>query len=477
MAGETRGGPDSTYLVCLLGSCWLLCVAIQLRTGFYEPVALAVLLVGVALAVVAAGRLPFSQGNGTTAGRGLWLISQLMAGGVVSLAAMGLFGSQGYSFGYASPQFPHFSRGIGLLVLALASSYWLDRMPPGARSRGYVEFARRRFWMIVSLVCAVKALVIFTSYSWQLDVWQVHQTGAKAFFAGDNPYAVAVWTGPTGPAKLICRGFIYPPTSLLATLPFYALLGDIRFTMLAGELAALALLRRLIARAPGCPVRDRLAELVLLLAFVQPRGVAMTETGWNEPIVLGFIAAALYTYATRDDHGESDVLLALGLSAKQYMIFGLPPALILFPRQWRPFRRMAAAGLIVSLPFVLRGPGAFVDGIVAHFLELPPRPDGLNVTAFFMEHGVRVARPVGPALAGLVMVAATIWLRRCGVAGYLHAVTLSLLALFLFGQQAFYNYYYLIVFMQVAAAVFYLAAPVVPNAPPSSGVARKGAAS
>jgi hypothetical protein len=124
-------------------------------------------------------------------------------------------------------------------------------------------------------------------------------------------------------------------------------------------------------------------------------------------------------------------------------------------------RRATLVGLVAAVatvaPFLAWGWTPTLDGI---FFQVRPsigfRADSLSVSAALARATGWIvpwwmplaAQCVGGALSYL-------WLRRCGLGGFLLASALALFASFLFGRQAFLNYYALVsVLLLLAALVF-----------------------
>ena len=123
---------------------------------------------------------------------------------------------------------------------------------------------------------ALAATVILASPSPGIDVWEIQQRGAEGLLSGRNPYSLPYVNiyGPgtpfLDPALLTPDGrfitaYPYMPLVLLLDVPG-AMLGDVRWTMLAA-LAASAFLIRWLGKGS---VEAELAGALLLL---QPAGL------------------------------------------------------------------------------------------------------------------------------------------------------------------------------------------------------------
>ena len=104
------------------------------------------------------------------------------------------------------------------------------------------------------------------------------------------------------------------------------------------------------------------------------------------------------------------------------------------------------AGAVVAatlLPFALWTPAELWEGLIVHHLDNPFRRDSLTIAAFLVRQGV----PALPSWVGFlaippVLLAALRMPRRLDVA--VAAPAIALTWFFLFGRQAFANYYHFV---------------------------------
>src|SRR6266850_2534675 len=338
--------------------------------------------------------------------------------------------------------------GVGLLaqLIALAtSSPALYAKPVAARLlvaagataavvivaelAGIARFARVRLPILAAIQLALGIWIIRASPAPLIDVYTFHLEALRALGQGLDPYGRTIpniyghesFYGPglvvDGRVQL---GFPYPPLSLLMAGVGQVVAGDFRF---AGA-AAMALAALLIGTCrPG-----RLAVGAAALFLFMPRGLFVLEQGWTEPYV---------------------VLL---LAAKQYMILAAPLVVLLHagPAPWRKAGRTllqaAAVAAVVTLPFVVAGPAAFVRDVIMFQLHQPFRGDSLSYLAEWAHLTGRVPPSSWPGLLAVpVVVALCLWRAPRGAAGFAAAVALTSLVLFAFSKQAFANYYYFVI--------------------------------
>jgi hypothetical protein len=318
----------------------------------------------------------------------------------------------------------------------------------------------------------LKVVAVFASYINKIDVGIMMQESSANLLAGRNPYTTE--TAGYG-------GFNYPPLHLLLPLPFYVIFGDTRFGTIFFELIGIGVLYYLVVKALnrwGAEGRGEvgdassplprlviLAELAMLIFVLQPRGLFIIEQAWGEPLIVGLAAVTFYFFYYRPGGPGADISFGAMLAIKQYLMYMCFPLFILYELNWKRYAISALAFLLIVVPFIVWNPPEFVNRNVYHFFRLPIQTNALGLTAFFYEYGVLVPRWISPVSAGLVSLGLGILLKRFKILGYLHTVILTYLCLFIFGQQAFANYYYLISFFQVMAIIFFVVYHYAPNPP------------
>ena len=160
-------------------------------------------------------------------------------------------------------------------------------------------------------------------------------------------------------------GYFYPPLSLLMDLPAY-LIGDVRYA----HVIALTLSALMIAYL--IPGRRNFGPAIMVM--FSPRIFYQFQAAWIEPLVLVWLIATLF-FAIRKRYILAAIALGLFLAAKQYAIFAAPAVLLLL--DW-PLRRRdvlrwiwiaALAGTIVTLPFILWDPHAFVHSMTTLYVN------------------------------------------------------------------------------------------------------------
>jgi hypothetical protein len=276
------------------------------------------------------------------------------------------------------------------------------------------------------------------------DVYVVQELGCQALGDHRNPLGITFPDiyGPRAgfypPGSVVngqvqC-GYFYPPLSLLMDLPGY-LAGDLRYSHLAAVLIAAALL--------GYSQRHFAPAIWLLFT---PRLLFILENSWIETYALLFLAIAVWCHERKRDW-LVPVAVGLLLVTKQYLLLTIPAIALLMPQpsQWRTAGRFALiaviAGSVVTLPFILWSPSAFLHSTTSLYTNLL-RPDSISFLPIISRLlGTRLTL-LCPLLAALPPSILILLRAPRSASGFAAAVALICLCVFAFSTQAFINYYF-----------------------------------
>ena len=327
---------------------------------------------------------------------------------------------------------------IGGVLAAMAGGIWLMRRSTMT-------------WLGFSVVLSIHFLlgVWLLSHSANpfIDVWQFQQTGVDALLRGTNPYLPIYHDLYNGDPRYLGPGIVedgrltvglpYPPLSLLMALPGKVLTGDHRFAQLvAVELAALGM----VLIRPG-----RLAAGAALCFLFMPRTLLVVERGWTEPF--GVLLLTLVVLAAVRAPRVAGLAVGLLIAVKQYLLLGLPLALLLVRRgrdAGRLIRTAVLAAVVITVPFALWDPTAFFNSTVRFLAVQPFRPDSLTFLALLPVNSATLGSAVAFAL--LIPAAALIaWRAPRNPAGYAAALAFLLLVFFASGKQGAINYYFMVI--------------------------------
>ena len=308
-------------------------------------------------------------------------------------------------------------------------------------------------WLLIIVVGLLvgRILVPLQSPAPHIDVFSIATSGADWFLQGHNPYAREyedIYQGHYGYRPI----YLYWPMSLLPQAAARALTGDVRFAFVASEILLAVLLYTWL---PGHALR-RYLWILLWLTF--PPQLNVLERAWVEPLMIFFWMLSLWLVQRRQPL-RAGCSLGLLCAVKQTAVF-LP--LLLLPHFHARFGNRStlqamgltlATFLFVTLPFALADWPWFYASTIAALAQMPPRADSLNLQALMIHSNLPT--PSGPGYAALLLVGMSgliYWVRRSPtLQRTLGAEFCFYSILFLFGKQAFLNYYVFLAFLLLTA--------------------------
>ncbi|WP_257453870.1 hypothetical protein [Archangium lipolyticum] len=333
----------------------------------------------------------------------------------------------------------------GLAVLLVGSC----AVPPDSASRTTRRLHAVRTVGIFALPLALGWQLIAASPAPHIDVWEVHQQGAKALLSGLPVYGGALRTIDSYSFAREIDSYAYPPLNLLLTTAAYAVTGETRHAQLACLLLGAFFFWRAARRRvePG----DPLPELLVACLVFHPRGLFTLEQAWGEPLALPFLGAFVY-FLGEGRRTAAAVALGLLCATKQHFVLYLPLALLLPGPVWRHVAVAVGTAAATFVPFLAWTPGGLWRDLVVHHLTNPFRPDSLSLTAWFLHRGQSLPGWLGFAGA-LGIWALALRHRRRGPEVLLLGSALAFGVFFFLGRQAFCNYYYQVGATVLAAVV------------------------
>jgi hypothetical protein len=322
------------------------------------------------------------------------------------------------------------------LAAALVVLSYIPEVASGARRPSWV--ARARPAAMLGLALGLGAWIFHASPAPGIDVWTVHQQGADALLHGRPLYAYgAVHTVDSHSFARPIATYAYPPANALLTTLGYLATGDTRWSALAAFLVGAWLLWKIARRSvgPGSVVPD----LLLACLLFHPRALFVLEEAWGEPLSLPFLAGFVLA-ALSGRPKTAAVLLGLLCAMKQHFVLYVP-ALALVPGIGLRGAVLAGATAGVTfLPFVLTGPHDLYMALVGYIAKDAFRGDSMSFTAMLSDAGIFLPSWVGLAAGLLSFVALLRVPRRVGP--LLLSSAFTFLSFYVFGRQAFCNYYF-----------------------------------
>ncbi|MEN3338680.1 MAG: hypothetical protein V7647_2356 [Acidobacteriota bacterium] len=428
--------------------------ALEMRDGFYDPVALRWALLAAVCVLAGTARVGVGRWRGSES----MLAGVLVAGLVSGLLALATQPVGMYLVHPEPARHPWFLAGLAGATVSIVLIAW---DPARARST----------WFPALLVTygSLGVWLIHASPRPHIDVMTVFREALNAVGELKSPYSITFPniydnTALYGEGLVVNGrvqfGFPYPPLSLLMAAPAYALHGDVRYAELAALLAGAAFI--------GSSARGRVAPLAAAGLLFTPRTFFVLEQAWTESLVICWagltVWAAARARAPERSPGPNGaamrgVALGLLLAVKQHLAIALLLAGWLRRSDesgrttWRLLIVAAAVAVGVTLPFVIWDPGGVWRSVVILQVREPFRADSLSVLSYFASNGwqptprVLLAAPLGALSAGL---AVGWWRLPRTAAGFAVGLGVSFLLLFLFSKKAFCNYYFLVIALLMA---------------------------
>lgn len=317
------------------------------------------------------------------------------------------------------------------------------------------------FWLAVGSLITARALVLVASPSPYIDVFTLTNQASDFLLAGHNPY---VRTYPDLYQGLYdyAAGPNYWPAYYLWSAVF-RVAGDIRLGLVVAEAIVALLLSKVLA---SFELDQGLVRLATLAWLTFPISLYVIEQAWIEPVVVMFILLVAWLLRSRFAWRSVAVGLALGFASalKQYVpLFALLTLVLVWRVDGRKVALQTAtwaagAFAIILLPFLVADPNALFQQTVITYLARGLRPDGLSVPAWLAnEFGLTLDTLVLGVVYALVIGVGLFLSVRWPEAwtGWAGGLAIAFGGLFIFGKQAFCNYYYLLALILLLAGLIH----------------------
>lgn len=312
------------------------------------------------------------------------------------------------------------------------------------------ELPQKALYFGISMLGLGFILVPLISPTPLIDVYEVIWRGAQFLIEGKSPYSQTypdLFNGRYG----YVAGFVYWPTILLTAVPFQLVNLDVRYADVLGILTLIFFLWKYLGDI-NFKGEGRLLLILTWLSF--PVGFFVLEQAWTENILLPFIMMLIY-YSNRKNILMTGVSLGLIFATKQYTIFfGLILGLSVL-KDWglKNSLKMTFVSILTALLFFL--PWIFIDGeafIKESFTELlsyKVRHDSLSWTSYLFRFYDWTMPGSLTAALYLGLPAILIFKRWKTPISIISLFFIQYMVVFMFGKQAFCNYYYLMAFLLI----------------------------
>lgn len=347
------------------------------------------------------------------------------------------------------------------IVLGFAATTWLCFVINLLISEKY--FSSRIsfifFFLTAALLFIAKIFIIYISPAPHIDVHVVSNMAADFALQGKNPYN-QIYPDIYNGAYAYAPNFVYGPTCLWWSLPF-RLLGDVRFGYIVAEF--LTLFGLLLFLKKYLHEKNLIYSIAILwLAF--PVSLFVLEQAWIDPVIVMCFAWLAY-FIANENFKFSAITAAFLAATKPYSL--LIPFLT-FVFLWRTQGRSKALRwalicgvvfLIILAPFLIDDASGFYKTTIQWMLHAPMRTDSLSLPSLWV---YLIHQPVAGWLLTMIYFFAlgitVLWQIKHSlphVRVWLFAQVFIYGVIFLFGKQAFCNYYYLWAFFILTSAALY----------------------
>lgn len=328
---------------------------------------------------------------------------------------------------------------FGLAVQFLAGAALLASF--GYLLRVREALRRRLFFVLILLAVAMQALMLFSTPEPRIDVFFSQTAAGQGLPEGRNIYAM-VLPSPYANQKALDH-YGYPPLTVYMNTISWHLFKDVRGIWIACILASALMMYGLARRTNPGPPGKRFAELVTLCYLFLPRTLFVVEQSWTEPLTAVTLAGFALAVGSGRGPAWTGAWLGLWLNSKQYAVLAIPFVFKLLPRRWKVWAYAVLVGVAVTAPFALWNFPALYRAVFGFFVSSMGRPDGLSLYSALLWAGVELQwwMTVPLWLAGWAFFT---WRMPRHLPGMLFATASMWLFFFLFGKQAFMNYFYVI---------------------------------
>jgi hypothetical protein len=292
----------------------------------------------------------------------------------------------------------------------------------------------------------LRVAVLFASPAPHIDVFVSSTHAADEFLAGRNPYLaeyVDIYEGRYG----YTPAYVYWPVVLFLQAPSRLIFGDIRMASVLADCVTWLIAWLLLRRQGGTP---RGVSAWLLAWFTFPVQLFVLEQSWMDPILVALVTVTVFCLV-RERWLWSAIAVGIGLATKQYFaVFAALWGIWVvrrcgFPAAVRLGLWSASVFGLLLAPFLLSDAEAFLRMTVYGLLNEPFRPDSFSLLAhFYRTRGPASSWYYLPGLIALAVCSVRIWSRPASAATtreLARGTFLVFTCVFLFGKQAFCNYY------------------------------------
>ncbi|MBF8458271.1 hypothetical protein IV494_13890 [Kaistella sp. G5-32] len=243
---------------------------------------------------------------------------------------------------------------------------------------------------------------------------------------------------------------VYWPLNLYLLYPFQMIFGDLRYAYLFFLMISCLILYFLINR------NKVVFYISFILLFTNPYTFYMIKYAWIDTLAFPFFVL-YFLFFKKKKFLFAYLILGILMSLKLYFIFLLPISILYLYNETKTWKRPILLGFIsifisalCFLPYLVTNYEALFYSII-YFKNSLPRLDSLSITGYLYQFdlNLNVLNSLISILI-IIFILFRIWKKkRSSVLFQIQDLSILLFSLFIFGKQAFGNYYYNLMFLAI----------------------------
>lgn len=321
------------------------------------------------------------------------------------------------------------------------------------------KFTPKMAWVILTVLLSFRILTLIGSPNPLIDVFTSNTDAVGQLLQLKNPYTFQ-YTDIYNGRYDYRPGLVYWPGIFLWQLPSFILFKDVRALFIFAEIMMLLAFLRLMK---NLDVEKSLIWLICLLWSFFPVQNFVLEQSWIDPGLMA-LTAWFFVFMMEEKYYLSAVILGLMVSTKQYAVI---TAIIFIPHllDKLKFKKFISfvffsiiSALALVLPFFLNNPQKFIEMTITVPSLQAFRSDSFSFIAVlwnnFNDINFSILTWLMPLLFLILSFIFVLFkknLKNCAL-----GLFYCYLGIFLFGKQAFCNYYFFLMIFLFIFLIFEL---------------------
>lgn len=316
------------------------------------------------------------------------------------------------------------------------------------------------FLIIASAMLIVSHfLTLIVSPDPHIDVFTIFQKASDLAISGQNPYDYIYQDIYDGKYIELYGDpvLVYWPLNLYGGMLFKSIFGDFRYMYLFS----------LVVSCYGILLlfKDKkIAWVINMLLLSFPVSFFVLEQSWIETLFFPFMIFLCY-FLQKERFWAAGIMIGLIAGVKQFILFFMIVAFayVLKKYGWKPLFKFFTACIITFiipfLPFIGKL-GLIYDNTVVSLLKYKPRTESFSWNYFLeRKHNIIITGNVATIIylcVSLLSVIIVLRKKLVGLKDLMFLTTFIYTVVFVFGKQAFCNYYYFLGFLLIMTTSFIL---------------------